>query len=89
MRREGAKCPHDNIVDCPLYHGMHVGGGPSCWSDRIPEGLCAVDLGANYDALVLALRIKHPMVVAECEWNAAIRARSEQRERNMRLNGVH
>lgn len=82
-------CRHNDIRDCPLYHGMHVTGGPSCWSARMDEGECAVSLGANYDGLVEALRIKHPKLVAECEWNAAVRASKAQRERNLRLSGVH
>ena len=52
---------------------------------RSPDGASAEDLRR----LVLALRIAHPKVVAECEWNASIRASKEQRARNMRLSGVH
>ncbi len=85
----GADCPHSNIADCPLYHGMHVPGGPSCHSDKLDEGLCAVALGADYDALVAALRARHPKVVAECEFGADVRASKEQRARNMRASGVH
>lgn len=83
-------CPrHRNIIDCPLAHGLHIPGGPSCWSDRLDEGLCAVDLGADYDGLVAALRIKHPLEVAECEWDAEMRASQEQRRNNMRDAGFH
>lgn len=82
-------CRHADIRNCPLYHAMHIAGGPSCWSDRIPEGLCAVDLGADYDALVAAFRAKHPREVAECEMMAEARAIAEQRNRNMRAAGVH
>jgi hypothetical protein len=88
MRPEGSKCPHENIVDCPLYHGMHVAGAPSCVSRDLQDG-CLVDQGADYDGLVMALRIAHPKVVAECEWNAAVRQAKEQRDRNMRVNGIH
>lgn len=83
------KCPHRNIVDCPLYIGMHIVGGHSCWSDRLEEGLCAVDLGANYDGLIEAMRVKHPREVAECEWRSAQRESQEQRKRNMLLAGIH
>lgn len=89
MRPEHSKCPHENIVDCPLYHGMHIAGGPSCVSNRLDEGLCAVSMGADYESLLVALTIAHPKVVAECEWNAALRQSKEQRDRNMRTNGLH
>ena len=38
MRKRGTKCPHDRIQYCPLYVGMHIAGGPSCWpKDNKPE----------------------------------------------------
>lgn len=82
-------CPHTDIRDCPLYHAMHGCGGPSCWSDRLEEGKCAVDLGADYNGLLQALTIKEPKLVAECQWNADLRARTAQRNRNLTLSGIH
>ena len=42
------KCPHERIQYCPLYVGMHISGGPSCWpkngSDPMDKG-CAVEQG--------------------------------------------
>lgn len=64
------KCPHANIVNCPLYHAMHVAYGPSCASERLDEGLCAVDLGKSYSVLLSELTAKHPLLVAECAWQA-------------------
>jgi len=68
MRR---KCPHAHIVDCPLYHAMHVSYAPSCDSGRLDEGLCKVDLGASYDAILMAVQIFDMRIVAECQWNSA------------------
>lgn len=82
-------CRHADIRNCPLYHAMHIPGAPSCRSPRLEEGLCAVDLGADYNALLLALTIEHPREVAECEWHAAQRAEAERRERNGRQYAVH
>jgi hypothetical protein len=65
------KCPHHNITDCPLYHAMHVAGAPSCFSNRMDEGFCAVDLGKSYQVILAVLNATFPMIVAECEWNAS------------------
>ena len=88
MRSEGTKCPHDNIVDCPLYHAMHVVGVISCMSVDLQDG-CLVDQGTDYETLVLALRVQDPHLVAQCEWNAMSRNRAEQHQRNMTAAGVH
>lgn len=87
MRPEGTKCPHADVVDCPLYHGMHV-TGPSCFHEKLFEG-CAVDHGADYDVLLSALQATNPMLVAECEMMATARAVKEQRWRNRHHNGIH
>lgn len=81
-------CRHEDIRDCPLYHAMHEAGAPSCAHNDLHEG-CAVDHGADYDGLVQALMVAHPVLVAQCEWNADLRHRKEQRQRNMRLLRVH
>ncbi len=90
MRPEGTKCPHANVVHCPLYAGAHVGGGPSCDDGHLDTQLCAVDRGViDYRTTVEALRAKHPRLVAECEFYEAAAQSKEQRDRNLRLNGVH
>lgn len=63
------KCPHPDITKCPLYHAMHIADAPSCFSDKLDTGICKVDLGASYDALVAALQIFDMRVIADCEWN--------------------
>lgn len=65
------KCPHPDITRCPLYHAAHVAGAPSCFSQRMDAGLCAVDLGQPYEALLSALNAKFPLVAAECHWQSA------------------
>lgn len=90
MRPEGTKCPHDNIVHCPLYTGAHVPHGPGCDDGELGTGFCAVDRGImNYRATVELLRLKHPRLVAECEFSEAAERSREQRSRNMRAAGVH
>ena len=91
-RPEG-KCPHANIIHCPLYLAAHIANAGGCDDGRLGEGGCAVDRGMNYRAGVEAFRAKYPREVAECEFaEAAAQAAAqadEQRARNMRLSGVH
>jgi hypothetical protein len=83
-------CPrHRNIIYCPLYVGMHMPGGPSCWHERLPENLCAVALGADYDQLVATFAAKHPREYATLKFNEAAAESKEQRARNMRAAGIH
>lgn len=89
MRPDGTKCPHANIVHCPLYVGAHVAYGPGCDDGELGNGLCAVNRGVmNYRATVELLRLKHPRLVAECEFAEATEHSKEQRLRNMRLAGI-
>lgn len=90
MRPAGTKCPHDNIVHCPLYTGAHVAYGPSCDDGELGTGTCAVGRGViSYRATVEKLRGKHPKLVAECEFAEAAEQAKAQRARNMRAAGVH
>lgn len=89
-RKYGGKCPHARIQYCPLYIGMHIVGGPSCWpaNNDLDMG-CAVDQGASYEALVTAFFRAYPADFAEV---TLAERRSEtvgQRSRNMRLLGLH
>ncbi len=63
------KCPYANVADCPLYHAMHAAGAPNCFSNRMDEGFCAVDLGKSYQAILSSLNATFPMIVAECKWS--------------------
>ncbi len=87
------KCPHDRIQYCPLYIGMHIVGGPSCWpkngSDPMDKG-CAVEQGlAQYETLVSAFFRAHSAMFAEITLAERAYENGEQRARNMRLSGVH
>jgi hypothetical protein len=51
---------------------------------------CMVENGSmNYDFALGKLRAHRPRLVAEFEWAEAKEKMSEQRNRNMRLNGIH
>lgn len=87
---EERKCPHADIRHCPLYEAMHIAGATSC-DDGHLEGWqgCAVDRGASYAALVGTLMASHPRIVAQNQWDEQLAVRRRQRDRNLRLNGVH
>lgn len=86
------KCPHKHIQYCPLYVGMHIAGGPSCWpkngSDPMLKG-CAVEQGADYGKLAAQFAAAHPREYAQCTFAEQARETKEQASRNMVLNGVH
>lgn len=78
-------CPHANVVHCPLYHGAHVPGGPSCDDGRCDEGGCGVDRGTvDYAAAVAEFLAKYPREFAELEFAEAAAQIADQRRRNMR-----
>ncbi|MDE2098016.1 MAG: hypothetical protein KGL39_12255 [Patescibacteria group bacterium] len=85
------KCPHEHIQHCPLYIGMHIAGGPSCWpkNGKLEEKGCAVDQGADYDKLVAKFAAAHPRDYAECQFMEAAHESKEQRRRNLVVNGIH
>ncbi len=82
------KCPHAKIQYCPLYVGMHIVDGPSCWHKNLEDG-CAVDHGASYEDLVAAFFRAHPADFAEITLAERASESREQRQRNVRLNGLH
>lgn len=92
-------CPHDNVVDCPLYLAAHGVGVPvpqamrpiSCDDGRLFEdpASCAMARGLDYAAALARLRVVAPRLVAQCEWDASVRSRSGQRLRNMVAAAVH
>ncbi len=89
--RPNGKCPHDRIQYCPLYVGMHIAGGPSCWpkkGDPEMDG-CAVEQGEPYEELVAKFFRAYPeefaaVTLAEREYE-----KREQRSRNLANNGIH
>lgn len=91
MRTPGTKCPHEYIQFCPLYVGMHIDGGPSCWpkNNRLEDLGCAVDQGASYENLVADFFREHPQDFAEITMAEREHESGLQRKRNMRLSGVH
>ena len=86
------KCPHKHIQYCPLYVGMHIAGGPSCWptngSDPQDKG-CAVEQGADYGQLLAKFAAAHPREYEQCAFAEHARESKEQQSRNMVLNGIH
>lgn len=87
----GGKCPHEHIQYCPLYIGMHIAGGPSCWpkNNRLEDLGCAVDQGASYENLVANFFRAHPRDFAECTMRERDYEAGIQRKRNLRLLGLH
>jgi hypothetical protein len=85
------KCPHKHIQHCPLYVGMHIAGGPSCWPKRGDLELngCEVEQGGDYGKLVAKFAAAHPREYQECAFAEQAMEASEQRSRNMVLNGIH
>ena len=87
------KCPHEHIQYCPLYVGMHIADGPSCWpkngSDPAEHG-CAVEQGlAEYEDLVAEFWHAHPDEFAACTLAERQRESKEQRQRNLKAAGLH
>lgn len=86
--RPWTKCPHDDIMYCPLYIAAH-GTGLGCDDGRLGEGGCAVDRGMSYRAERELIRTKKPGLVEQAEWNEDLARRTAQRQRNLRVNGIH
>ena len=89
MKSKASRCPHDDVRHCPLYEAMHASELPSCDDGQLELGTCAVSRGASYAELVGQLMAKAPRMVAQNKWNEDLARRRVQRDRNMRLNGVH
>lgn len=83
------KCPHENIVHCPLYHASHSGNGFGCDDGDLGGGECAVARGMSYAAEVEKLRVHEPKMVAQIEWDQQAEALKAQRRRNLAINGIH
>lgn len=89
MRDLNGKCPHANIQYCPLYIGMHIAGGPSCWpKNNDLENGCAVDQGASYEDLVAAFFRAHSEDFAEVTMRERADEAREQQSRNMRFAAI-
>lgn len=84
------KCPHDRIEHCPLYVAAHEGGGFGCDDGRLWEqDGCAVDRGMDYGRAVARLCGANRELVQECAEREGLWLKTEQRKRNMRVNGIH
>ena len=88
MRPE-TKCPHANIIHCPLYVASHAAIGIGCDDGGLADGGCAVDRGMDYVCEVAKFRAQMPREVAMLEWNERAEQMRQQRARNMRAAGVH
>lgn len=91
MPRSETKCPHANIIHCPLYHACHDTrfSGSGCDDGKWDQGGCAVDRGMDYGAAVATMRAIDPRLIAEMEFAEAAEQSQVQRRRNMRAAGLH
>lgn len=84
------RCPHGNVVYCPLYVSAHTGNGIGCDDGKLGEHEgCAVDRGEDYNQMVAALCKIDPDMVAERATAENEQMAREQRQRNMRAAGLH
>lgn len=85
------RCPHQNVANCPLYIAAHGVPGLGCDDGMIDHagGTCGVARAVSYERNVEMLRVKSPGLVEQCEWREQAARFNEQRNRNMRLNGIH
>ncbi len=83
------KCPHANVVYCPLYHAAHTASKFGCDDGNLGNGDCAISRGQSYEGSVSALRIEQPGLVERLEWQSSEISRQQQRRRNMRALGIH
>lgn len=79
-------CPHKNISRCPLYVESHNVRGLGC-VDNIGND-CKVERGKSYNILVEKLVEVDALLVFQCQSAEIADIRREQRERNLRLNGI-
>lgn len=84
-----ARCPHDDIRFCPLYHAAHEGWGLGCDDGKLGSGKCAVARGLSYIGAVKKIRKQHPGYVERIEKAMFDEESERQRRRNMRHAAVH
>lgn len=87
--RPKKRCPHEDVQHCPLYVASNGAGG-GCDDGGLAEMRCAVDARKiNYNRAVARLSKADRALVNDCAMRE-MRSRSKaQRERNMRMNGIH
>lgn len=88
-----SKCPHDNIVHCPLYVASHSGHdvvlGHGCVNGDWAQG-CEIERGdAAYIHAVAKLAKIVPRLVQGCADREAEALAKAQRQRSMRAAGLH
>lgn len=84
-------CPHASIRFCPLYVAAHDGEISTLGCIAVDdEFYCEVARGRwDYTAAVDRLYKRAPELVQACRRDEAHREAREQRQRNLRLNGIH
>lgn len=83
-----ADCPHARISHCPLFVESHNTRQLGC-VDRMDDDCQVVRGLMDYDEAVAKLEQVDPLVVAHCEYLERAFEKSQQRARNMRVNGIH
>lgn len=84
------RCPHANIIHCPLYVAAHDPDGLGCVSSRDDGFACDVAEGSmDYSAALGRLMALDPRMVATLKWKEDNAARSTQRLQNMRALGIN
>lgn len=84
-----ADCPYFGLIQyCPLYVESHNARGLGCVDDAGKE--CKVERGLmKYQEGLRILRGVDCELVGQCAVGKMQHDQREQRERNMRLNGIH
>lgn len=82
------KCPHERIQYCPLFVESHNCRLLGCVDDM--QKPCQVERGKlNYDKAVAKLQETDPALINEITWARTAYESREQRQRNLRVNGIH
>lgn len=74
-------CPHENILDCPLYLASHIAGAGGCDDGKLHQGGCAVDRGLSYQKAARAFLDAYPYEVAALVADGTSRRRQERANR--------
>lgn len=84
-----AKCPHKEVRFCPLYIAAHTAAGLGCDDGKMGDGHCAVARGLSYVGAVRKIVAKLPCLAEQAKWAESAEQATDQRRRNLRLNGIH
>lgn len=89
MKSKLSRCPHADVMFCPLYEASHEAGLGGCDDGHLDEGSCGVARGLSYSERLGHLMAIAPAIVARNKWAEEAAAIRAQRTRNQRLNGIH